>query len=296
MRMRAEKKILRADALMLLAAVVWGFAFVAQRAGMEHLGPFYFTAIRFAVGGLLLVPLLLLRRDCPIYEQIRSAPSKQLVWVGIALFGGVSFQQVGLVYTSAGNAGFITGLYVILVPFLTFLLGRSLGWADWCSAALAVVGLYLLCDGTPFASIEGDVLVLFGAIVWAGHFLLVDKATETIDPILIAVVQFIICAVLSFLIAFLVEEISWNAIEAAAIPLAYGSVMSVGLAYTIQVVAQKEAEPTHAAVILSMESVFAVLGGYLILGESISAKGQFGCLLMLAAMLVSQLLANNVKK
>ncbi len=281
--------LLRSDVLMLTAAIIWGFAFVAQRAGMEHVGPFYFTAIRFSLGLSLLVPFLFISgRRRTILQQLTPTHMRTAAAVGLALFAGVSLQQLGLVYTSAGNAGFITGLYVVFVPFLSVLLGRPLRMISWLSSLLALVGLYQLSAGASAEVAFGDLLVLGCAVIWAVHIMLIDYATRDTDPMLVACTQFAMCAVLSFAVAVVAEDISWKAIRAATVPLAYGGFMSVGLGYTLQVIAQRDAEPSHAAILLSSEALFALFGGWLLLRESISTRGSVGCAIMFAAILISQ--------
>lgn len=288
-------RTLKSNALLLLTAAIWGFAFVAQRVGMDHVGPFTYNGVRFALGSLPLIPLMMITRNKS--KKTLAAPSgssfKALLWggllAGLAIFAGASLQQVGLVYTTAGKAGFITGLYVILVPLMGLFWKQRPDAGTWFGAALAAVGLYYLSVTEQFTIEFGDLLVLIGAFAWAGHVLLIGWLTRRLDPIRIAFIQFVVCSILSMIIAVIYEEISWAGIRAAAVPILYGGLASVGIAYTIQVVAQKNAKPSHAAIILSMESPFAALGGWIILNEIMSQRSLLGCMMMLAGMLISQL-------
>jgi drug/metabolite transporter (DMT)-like permease len=285
----------KTDGLLFLAAVIWGFAFVAQRVGMDYVGPFGFNGVRFALGCLVLLPFLWkngLRDD----HRSRRGPALLSfpslgggLIAGLVLFCGASFQQVALVYTTAGNAGFITGLYVVFVPILGVALGHRTHAGTWIGAALAGVGLYLLSVVGPFTISSGDLLVLIGAIFWAGHVHLIGWLSPRQDPLKIAFLQFAACAVLSLATSAAIEHNTVRSYVAAAIPILYGGLLSVGVAYTLQVVAQKKAKPAHAAIILSLEAVFAAIGGWLFLGEMLGPRAIVGCVLMLCGMLLSQL-------
>lgn len=284
-------KALKAELLLLLAAVIWGSAFVAQRIGMEYVGPFTYNGVRFILGALSLLPLLLLGR------RLRNVPSDGWwptltggLLAGLLLFAGASLQQVGIVYTTAGKAGFITGLYVVVVPLLGLLWGQRTPWGTWAGAAFAVAGLYLLTVTDDLTLAEGDSLVLIGAFFWAGHVLVIGWLSgRHIEPVLLACQQFVVCAVLSLAVAVVIEPITLAALKGAAAPILYGGLLSVGVAYTLQVVAQRDAPPAHAAIILSLETVFATLAGWWLLQETLSGRGLIGCALMFAGMLLSQL-------
>lgn len=298
-------RALRADVLLFLTAAIWGLAFVAQRVGMEHVGPLTFNGIRFALGALALTPLILVleKRRAPGFA---GADRKRMgvggILLGLALFAGATLQQVGLAgpqlaqygldASTAGKAGFITGLYVVLVPLFGLLLAQRPGWGTWVGASLAVVGMYLLSVTADLTISFGDLLVLAGAFFWAGHVLLVGKLSpglDGVDAIKLSTVQFAACAVLSLIGAVATEEITLTGVMGAAPAIAYGGLMSVGVAYTLQVVAQRDAQPAHAAIILSLESVFAAVGGWMMLGEVLTTRGLVGCGLMLAGMVLSQL-------
>jgi drug/metabolite transporter (DMT)-like permease len=283
---------LKADILLLTTALIWGVAFVAQRVGMDYVGPFTFNGIRFALGSLSLVPLLVLsqgrqRAQISVLGRFGTAVGGGLT--GLALFTGASLQQIGLVYTTAGKAGFITGLYVVIVPLLGLIWRQRPGTGTWIGAILAAIGLYLLSVTEEFTIDFGDALELAGALVWAGHVLIIGWLSHRIHPIQLAFFQYATCSVLSLAAALATEQISASGVYQAGIPILYGGLMSVGIAYTLQVVAQRDAHPAHAAILLSLEAAFAALAGWLLLGETLSTRGLVGCALMLSGMLLSQL-------
>jgi drug/metabolite transporter (DMT)-like permease len=285
-----DKKTAAANSLLFVTAAIWGFAFVAQRAGMAHVGPFTFNGVRFALGTASLIPLLIWSER----RQLRpTLDGSKAFWgcitAGMALFCGASLQQVGLVYTTAGKAGFITGLYVVIVPIVGVALSMRTDAGTWMGALLATVGMYLLSVTDRFTIELGDLLVLAGAFFWAMHVHVIGWLSPRMNPIKIAFVQFGTCSLLSLFTAVMVETMSLAGIRAAALPILYGGLMSVGIAYTLQVVAQKHATPAPAAIILSLEAVFAALGGWWLLGEMLSMRALAGCLLMLVGMLISQL-------
>ncbi len=286
---------IKSDVLLLLTAVIWGFAFVAQRAGMDYIGPFAFNGIRFALGCLVLLPLVL--QDLRQRKEINAAPDSanhnHFIWgsilSGLFLFGGASLQQVGLVYTTAGNAGFITGLYVVIVPIIGIFIGHKTNFGIWLGAGLAAIGLYFLSISGALTIAVGDLLVLIGAFVWAIHVLVIAWFSPRTSALRLAFAQFAICSLLSLSAALIWETMDAAAVWKAAIPLAYGGFLSVGVAYTLQVVAQKSAHPAHAAILLSLEAVFAAIGGRVLLNEAMTLRSLLGCTLMLTGMLASQL-------
>jgi drug/metabolite transporter (DMT)-like permease len=283
MRPRAWK----ADACLLTAALIWGTAFVAQRVGMNHLGPFTFNGVRFLLGGLVLLPWLLRN---PAGSDRRNGTWGAGLLLGLILFAGASLQQVGLVSTTAGKAGFITGLYVVLVPVLGCCLGVYPRLGAWASAALAVVGLYLLCVTGPWQISRGDAYVLAGTLFWAAHILVLARVSPGANPYQLAAAQSGVCAVLSLAgAAVLHEPCSLTGLRQALVPIAWGGIFSVGIAYTLQVIAQRDAPPAHAAILLSLETVFAALAGWWLLDEHLSPRALVGCGLMLVAMITSQL-------
>ncbi|MDP9507909.1 DMT family transporter [Pseudomonas protegens] len=286
-----RSQALRADVLMLITAVIWGAAFVAQSSGMDHIGPFLYSGLRFALGSLCLLPLVL--RRTPADRHPAPLLNRGLllggVLMGLALTLGINLQQVGLMFTSVTNAGFITGLYVIVVPLLGLLIGHKTGLGTWLGAVLAVVGMFLLTVSDSFHVASGDWLQLIGAFVWGAHVILVGVFASRHDPIHLAFLQFATCSVVSLILALCLEPIHWNAIVAAGPAILYGGVIAVGIGYTLQVIAQRDAIASHAAIILSLEAVFAAIAGAWLLDESLQLRGYFGCALMLSGMLVAQL-------
>lgn len=292
-----DARTLKADILLLLTAAIWGAAFVAQRVGMDHVGPYLFNGVRFALGALALLPIIRIssrnRQGVPSPLTASSPGWKTYIWggalAGLALFAGSSLQQVGIVYTTAGKAGFITGLYVVIVPLMGLFFRQRPGFGTWVGAVLAAVGMYLLSVKSDFTMDYGDLLVFISAFCWAGHVLLIGWLAPRMDSLRLSVAQFAVCSILSMITAVATEEISLAGLLGATMPILYGGLMSVGVAYTLQVVAQRDAPPAHAAILLSLESAFAALAGWLILGEILSTRGLIGCALMLTGMLLSQL-------
>lgn len=270
--------------------MIWGMAFSAQRAGMEHIGPFAFNGIRLALGCISLLPLLYFRRKVGRTErQATGCAWKAGLATGCIMFIDLSFQQVGLVYTTAGKAAFITCLYIILVPIGGLLLKQRIAGNTWIGAALSIVGLYFLCVRDGFAIEYGDLIVLGSAVFGAAHILAIGHYARNVNSLQLAFFQFLVCSVASLLVAVVVETIAWSAVSAAAVPIFYGGFVSVGIAYTLQIVGQKYADPAHAVIIMSLESVFGALAGYFFLGELLEIGQLGGCALMLAGVLISQL-------
>ncbi len=286
-----RSQALRADFLMLITAMIWGTAFVAQRIGMDNIGPFLFTGLRFALGALALLPLV-------IYQGRTAARHEPFLQRGLILGGlsmglaltlGINLQQVGLLFTSVTNSGFITGLYVIVVPLLGLAIGHKTGLGTWLGAFLAVAGMALLSIGEDFTVASGDWIQLAGAFVWGVHVLLVSFFVSRHDAIRLAFLQFATCAVVSLLLALIFEDINPASIWFAGPALIYGGLFAVAVGYTLQVVAQKHAIASHAAIILSLEAVFAAIAGALFLEESLTLRGYMGCVLMFIGMLAAQL-------
>jgi drug/metabolite transporter (DMT)-like permease len=277
----------KADALLLLAAAIWGAAFVAQRFAMRHLGPLGFNGVRFALGALALLPLIPLRRLSNDAQRGRLYLAGGLL-AGTVLFVGATLQQIGLVYTTAGKGGFITGLYVVFVPILGLFVGHRTTLPTWLGVGLATAGLYLLSVSRRLEVNLGDALVLACALVWAVHVLLMTRFSPRTDPILLAAVQSGATAVLSLLAALAFERNTLAGMLAAKWAILYGGLCSVGVAYTLQVIGQRATPPAHAAILLSFEAVFAALAGGLLLGEVLGRRERLGCALMLVGIIVSQ--------
>ncbi len=283
-----NSKTLRANLLLLLAAFIWGVAFVAQKSGLGHLPTFSFNALRFLLGGTVLLPLALCRGS-------GGPGAARRLWLGGILCGAFLFvaasaQQMGMIWTTAGKAGFLTALYVVFVPLLSSLAGRPVRPVLWLCIALAVAGLRLLCLDSTLSVNRGDVLELLCALAFALHILVVDRVAPGVDGLRLSCVQFWTCGLLSAAVALPMGERPAAADVAAAwMPLLYTGVLSCGVAYTLQILAQKDSNPTVVTILLSMESVFAVISGAIILHQRMTGREYLGCVLMLAAVLLAQI-------
>ena len=272
--------------------MVWGFAFVAQRAGMAHIGPFLYNTLRFTLGSIVIFAVILIRRNNGTEPVPDKAIGKNILregglLAGVVIFIGASLQQSGIVETTAGKAGFITGLYVVIVPLMGFIFSRRTPVITWFSAILAATGLYLLSVTKGFTLAPGDGLVLMGSFIWALHVLIIGKYSPKVDSLKLTLTQFIVCALLSLAGFLFFERTTIQDILLAGIPILYGGFMSVGLGFTLQVVAQREAHPSHAAIIFSLETVFAAIGGWIILHEVMTGRMLLGCVLMFTGMILS---------
>jgi len=294
-----EKKLLKQmkySLLLLLGAAIWGAAFVAQRAGMGALGPFTFSGIRMLLGGFVMIPVSLWSRKQTGSAYGTSAEARRTQRIagllcGLFLFAATSLQQVALVNTSAGKAGFITALYVVLVPVAGFLLfGARPGRMVWLGVALSVVALYLLCVPASGFQVEPSDWMLIGcALCFTGQILSIDRFASRVDAATLARDEFLVTGALSMLIALATEEITWQGIRAAMIPILYTGILSSAVGYTLQIVGQKHVNPTLASLIMCLESVFAVLTGALILHETLTLRESIGSVLMFLAVVLAQL-------
>ena len=293
--------------LLIITAVIWGTAFAAQRAGMDSIEPITFTASRMvlAAAAVGLVALLMGRRGEKTAKDRTPEEERQYkkntltggILCGVFLSTATIFQQAGLVYTTAGKAGFITAMYMLLVPVIGFfLLKKKNSWRVWLAVLIGVIGMYLLCINGSFRLTRGDALVCVCAVLFSGHILCCDRFARLGDPIRISAIQFVTAAVISGVAAFIAEEPSWAKIASAEVPILYCGIVSGGIGYTLQIVAQKSTDPTVASLILSLESVFAVIAGALILGERMSTRELLGCVVMFAAIILVQLPAKNKEK
>ncbi|MBD5450501.1 MAG: DMT family transporter [Lachnospiraceae bacterium] len=310
-----NKFILRQSLLLFLTAVIWGVAFVAQSEGMEYVGPFTYNSVRCILGGLVLLPCILLYDAVPSEKSNRE---KRSLWTGgiccgIILFAASNFQQFGIQYTSVGKAGFITAMYIVLVPLLGLFVHKKVGLKVWIGVGFAVCGLYLLCMNIDLHQVmedivqygtdyvlqrgaeyglefsRGDILVLICAFIFALHILVIDHFTTRADGVRMSCIQFWVCGILSLLCSLMFESPSLNNIWMARLQICYGGIMSCGVAYTLQIIGQKDMNPTVASLILSLESVVSVVAAFLILHQTMSRRELMGCCLMVVAIVLAQL-------
>ena len=291
-------KKMQSNILLLLTAIIWGSAFVAQKSGMDYVEPFTFNGIRTFIGGLVLIPVIFFmeKKNPPeeISREEKTKKNKELliggICCGLALFAASSLQQFGVSYTTAGKAGFITTLYVVFVPIISVLLRKKVRPIMWLCVAMGAVGLYLLCmTDASFRLTFGDTLVLLCAVAFAVHILTVAHFSPKMDGIKLSCIQFLTVGIVSMVCMFIFEHPDIHAILDCAVPILYAGMLSCGLGYTFQVVAQKHAEPTVASLLMSLESVFAVVFGALLLHETMSMRELSGCLIIFIAVIISQL-------
>jgi drug/metabolite transporter (DMT)-like permease len=292
-----RRETIRADLLLLVASAIWGVAFVAQQDAAKSLDAVSILAIRFLMGAAILAPVRIVRR----VRKVNMPSPGALLWSG-GLFAGLAMllaaylQQRGIESTTASSAGFITGLYVLFVPLIGLMLGQRVGWSAWLGVTLATVGLYLLSVSAELHMSRGDLLVLGCAVIWAIHVLIIGRYAPRCDPIELAAVQFLVTGVVAAIFMMSRGLPEWSHVSSAWMSLTYLGALAVGVAFTLQVVGQRTAPPTHAAILLSMESPFAAIAGALLIAERLSGREYLGCALMLAGILVSQLLGRNAAK
>lgn len=299
-----KKLQIRNSLLLFLAATIWGVAFVAQSVGMNYVGPFTFLCTRSFIGGLVLIPCIAFLEKfhkasqketdvCERGRQSEKAAEKKLLLgglcCGLVLFAASSFQQIGILYTSVGKAGFITACYILLVPILGLFFKKKCGLFVWIGVVLAVAGLYFLCITEGLRIGTGDILVFVCALLFSVHILVIDYFVQFVDGVKMACIQFWVCGIVSGIFMLLFEEPSFPAILSAWLPILYAGMLSSGVAYTLQIVAQKGMNPTVASLIMSLESVISVLAGLLILGQALSSREILGCVLMFIAIVLAQL-------
>lgn len=286
--MKARKA--RGNFLLLLTAMIWGSSFVAQSAGADLISPAFFNGTRMLLGSLLLSPLAVYRMRRYVPASSRRTLLLGGACCGVLMFTGSYMQQTGIAYTTAGKAGFLTAMYVVLVPVLGIFLKKKPRPILWVSVALACVGLYFLCfTDKTFSLAMGDAAMLGGAVMFALHIMVVDHFSPLVDGVCLSFVQFLTAGSLGMVVAFITEQPSFSALSAAAVPILYTGVFTMGVAYTLQIVAQKDTDPTVASLILCMESVFAVVFGWLILHETLSLREGVGSVFMFVAILLAQL-------
>ncbi|MCD7783222.1 MAG: DMT family transporter [Firmicutes bacterium] len=290
---------MKSNLLLLLTAFIWGSAFVAQSVGMDYIGPFTFNSVRNFMGGIVLLPVICMRRK---KQRAKSAVEKigtetrELktliiggICCGAVLAAASSLQQIGLIYTGAGKAGFITALYILIVPVIGLFLGKKAGKKIWVCVALAVFGMYFLCITEEFSIANGDIFLLLSAVAFSVHILVIDYFSPKTDGVCLSCIQFFTAGVLCAVPMILIEQPAAAEIAAAWLPLVYAGVLSSGVGYTLQIVAQKHTNPTVASLLMSMESVFSVLTGWAVLEERLSTREGFGCVLVFAAVILAQL-------
>lgn len=295
------KTTVKNSLLLLLAACIWGVAFVAQSEGMTYMGPFTFNAARFLLGGTVLVPLIVWNarkaggghQNTEALGQNGKAQWKVTlaggICCGLAIFSASTFQQIGIQYTTVGKAGFITTLYIIMVPLAGLLFGKKVRPVVWPGALMAAAGLYLLCVNETVSLNRGDLYVFFCAVLFTVHILVIDYFSPKADGVKLSCIQFYFSGVLSLLLALLFEEPTLSALAAGILPVLYAGVMSCGVAYTLQIVGQRGMDASVASLILSLESVVSVLAGWLILGQLLSLRERIGCVIVFAAVILVQL-------
>ncbi len=304
-----QKNSIKNTGMLFLAALIWGFAFVAQSAGMEYVGPFTFNAVRCVIGSLVLVPVALLykpedsngdgtKKSTRVEDETVKGSwfsrNKTLLLGGVScgIFLGVAtnLQQIGIMTTSVGKAGFLTALYIVLVPIAGLFFKKKCPATVWIGVVCSFAGLYLLCmTGGSFSLATGDLLLLGCAVVFTGHILVIDYFAPKVNGVWMSCIQFLTAGIISAIPMLFTETPTWEGIFAAKLPILYAGVMSCGVAYTLQILGQKNYNPTVAVLILSLESCFSVLGGFLILHETLTARELCGCALMFAAIILAQL-------
>lgn len=288
---------LKNSLMLFLTAAIWGVAFVAQSVGMDYVGAFTFNAVRCLMGAVVLLPLIFFMKSKEELKHLtaeeKKAGRKTLIIGGIScgvfLFLASNFQQFGIKYTTVGKAGFITACYIVIVPILGLFMKKKCSSYIWAAVAMALIGLYLLCIKDGFSIGKGDILVLICAFLFSLHILVIDHFSPMADGVKLSCIQFLVSGILSGIPALLLEKPQFSSLIAAWQPLLYAGIMSCGVAYTLQIVGQKDMNPTVASLILSLESCISVIAGWLILGQSLSTREIIGCVIMFCAIILAQL-------
>lgn len=299
--------------MLVLTAFIWGTAFVAQSVGMDYLGPFTFNGVRSLIGGVALLPCIWIlqrvnggsqRREAEVevkhanptshVNQVNESREKKTLMIGgiacgLLLFAASSFQQLGIQYSTAGKAGFITACYIIVVPVLGIFLKKKIGWKVWLAVVTALIGLYFLCITETFTIGKGDILLFICALIFSLHIMVIDYFSPKVDGVKMSCIQFFVCGIASLPPMFLLETPKVGHMLEGWLPLLYAGVLSCGVAYTLQIIGQKNVNPAIASLILSLESCFSVLAGWIVLGERLSIRESVGCVLMFAAIILAQL-------
>ena len=296
------KQQIKSSLILLLTATIWGVAFVAQSVGMEYIGPFTFNAIRCVLGGLVLIPVILvLKKKKETGAENQEKEDKKTLWTGgiacgVILYIASNLQQFGIMEASVGKSGFFTALYIVMIPVIGIFIGKRPGIKLWFCVALAVVGMYLLCmkDGS-FTIERADIMLLLCALAFSFHILVVDYFSPKVDCVKMSCIQFFVCGVLSAVGMLFTETPDISNIQAAWLPLLYAGLLSCGVGYTLQIVGQKGINPVIASLIMSLESVISALAGWVILGQVLSPKEILGCVLMFVAIIITQIPIGNKK-
>ncbi|MDO4306483.1 MAG: DMT family transporter [Eubacteriales bacterium] len=295
--MKKQPVKLKNSLILLLTATIWGIAFVAQSVGMDYVGGFTFNMVRCIIGAVVLLPVIwfLDRNKVPSgrTQAEKAAGRKTLIiggiCCGIFLCLASNFQQFGIKYTTVGKAGFITACYIVIVPILGLFLKKKCSPFIWAAVVMALIGLYLLCIKDGFSIGKGDILVMICAVLFSFHILVIDYFSPKADGVKLSCIQFLVAGILSGIPAFLLEKPQFSSICAAWMPILYAGVMSCGVAYTLQIIGQKDMNPTVASLILSLESCISVLAGWIILGQNLSTREILGCVIMFGAIILAQL-------
>lgn len=288
------KTKVRNSCLLFLTACIWGSSFVAQSVGMDYIGPYTFNCLRFLIGSLVLLPVIFFsqhrKKD---RSKDRTLQKKEMlcggIVCGVVLCIASTLQQIGIIYTTAGKAGFLTAMYIVLVPVLGLFLKRKAGLQLWISVGLALIGLYLLCMKGTFSLNGGDVLLILCAVGFSVHIMVVDCFSPKLDGTILSCIQFLVAGLISGIGMLLSEQFDWHMVLLAAKPILYSGVLSCGVGYTLQVIAQKGLNPTVASLLMSLESVVSVITGFLVLHEVLSGRELLGCVFMFAAVILAQI-------
>lgn len=291
------KTKVRNSCLLFLTACIWGSSFVAQSVGMDYIGPYTFNCLRFLIGSLVLLPVIFFSRhrkkDQKDRYKDRTLQKKEMlcggIVCGVVLCIASTLQQIGIIYTTAGKAGFLTAMYIVLVPVLGLFLKRKAGLQLWISVGLALIGLYLLCMKGAFSLNGGDVLLILCAVGFSVHIMVVDYFSPKLDGMILSCIQFLVAGLVSGIGMLLSEQFDWHMVLLAAKPILYSGVLSCGVGYTLQVIAQKGLNPTVASLLMSLESVVSVIAGFLVLHEVLSGRELLGCVFMFAAVILAQI-------
>ena len=301
-----RQNTMKSSFLLVLAAFIWGVAFVAQSVGMDYVGPFTFIGARYLIGGLVLIPCIAFLKKLGYGDDGNKSETQKKeefrigvkggIFCGLALFISSSLQQIGIMYTTVGKAGFITALYIVIVPILGIFMKKKVSWTIWISVAVAVIGMYLLCITDGFSIGKGDILVLICAFLFSLHILVIDYFSPHVDGVKMSCIQFLVCGILTAIPALIFEHPQLSAFKGAWGSILYAGVMSCGVAYTLQIIGQKNMNPTVASLILSLESCISVLAGWILLGQKLSVKEIIGCIIMFCAIVLAQLPQKNPKE